>query len=276
MNSFIADSSQQAHDLTFHLIHRDYPRLHTHDYWEFLVIVSGVYKHTLNGETSVVNKNQAFLIRPQDCHSLVYVSSSSDGQSNLNILIRESLVKEVCSFLSEGLYEQLTTAQKLPILLENSHLKELFNYTSLLQMYLHDDEKYDLLSRMIVFYILEKIVKLNQFTDKDKPEWLRNLLQEINSSETCCFTIENLLEKTNYSHSYFTRQFTKYMGVSPIKYLTEMKMVRAGNFLIHSNMSIIEIAFALGYTNLSHFNHTFKEYYQISPTQYRKEHQNLH
>lgn len=276
MNSFIVDSSQQAHDLTFHLIHRDYPRLHTHDYWEFIVVVSGTYTHVLNGEKLPMNKNQAYLIRPNDCHSLMHTGPSSSEQSNMNILIRECLLKKVCAFLSDGLYERLLSADKLPILLEPSQLKELFHYTSLLQLHLHDDEKYDLLSKMTALFILEKIVKSVDFTDNDKPEWLRSLLEEINASETCNFTIEYFLERTNYSHSYFTRQFTKYMGVSPIKYLTEMKMVRASNFLIHSNMSVIEIAFALGYTNLSHFNHIFKAYYQISPTQYRKEHQRLH
>lgn len=273
MNTFIQDSSQREHDLHFHYIYRDYPQLHNHDYWEFLVVINGAYKHTLNGCSKVIGKNSAYLIRPGDCHSLVNASAPA---SHINILIRDCFTRKLCACLSDGLYEKLLSGKELPVTLDDIHTKELFNYTSLLSTNKNDGENYDLVSKMIGFFILEKVIKQNKFADTNKPKWLTDLLQQINSPYNSSWQIEDLLKYTNYSHSYFTRQFNKYMNCPPIRYLTEVKMARACNYLIHSDMSILEIASALGYTNLSHFNHTFKALYHLAPTKYRKNNQTTH
>ena len=273
MNTFFKDSSQYKHDMTFHYIYRDYPLLHNHDYWEFFVVITGVYKHTLNEQAGVVNVNSAYLIRPNDVHSL---RNNTASASHLNILIRDRLMRSVCDCLAPGVYGSLLEGNGVPVLLDEIHTKQLFNYTSLLEQYQEDEANYDLVSRLILFFILEKILYQNKFTDSKKPKWLNELLQRINSPYNANWQLDDFIRTTNYSHSYFTRQFNKYMGCSPIQYITNEKMARACNYLIHSDMSILAIASALGYTNLSHFNHIFKATYNVSPTQYRKRNQNPH
>lgn len=48
------------------------------------------------------------------------------------------------------------------------------------------------------------------------------------------------------------------------------KIEYAADLLSHSDKKILEIASMLGYGGLSHFNHLFKRYTGIPPTQYRK------
>ena len=273
MNTFFADSSQRRHDLTFHYIYRDYPILHNHDYWEFFVVITGAYKHTLNDDTSIANTGAGFLIRPNDYHSL---RNSTASASHLNILIRDCLMRSVCACLAPALYDALLAEKGVPVFLEELHTKELFNYTALLERYNEDEQNHELVSRLILFSVLEKILYQNRFVDSKKPKWLNELLQLIRSPYNANWQLEDFIRATNYSHSYFTRQFNKYMGCSPIQYLTAEKMARACNYLIHSDMSILEIASTLGYTNLSHFNHVFKSIYNIPPTRYRKLNQNPH
>lgn len=213
--------------------------LHNHDYWEFFVVITGVYKHTLNEQAGVVNVNSAYLIRPNDVHSL---RNNTASASHLNILIRDRLMRSVCDCLAPGVYGSLLEGNGVPVLLDEIHTKQLFNYTSLLEQYQEDEANYDLVSRLILFFILEKILYQNKFTDSKKPKWLNELLQRINSPYNANWQLDDFIRTTNYSHSYFTRQFNKYMGCSPIQYITNEKMARACNYLIHSDMSILAIA----------------------------------
>ena len=273
INTFFNDSSQKKHDLTFHYIYRDYPLLHTHDYWEFFVVITGSYKHALNESTSIINTNSAYLIRPNDLHSL---RNNSISASHLNILIRDPLMNSACNYLSNNLYNNLLNEQRIPVILDELHTKALFNYTSLLEQYADDETNYNLISRIILFSILDKIIYQNKFLDNKRPNWLNELLQLINSPYNSNWQLEDFIKETHYTHAYFTRQFKKYMGCSPIQYLTTTKMSRACNYLIHSDMSILEIASELGYSSLSHFNHIFKSTHNVSPTVYRKLNQNTH
>ncbi len=53
---------------------------------------------------------------------------------------------------------------------------------------------------------------------------------------------------------------------------TDAKMAAATMKLSDSQITITEIAYALGYSSVEHFSHAFKNYYGITARQYRKEH----
>jgi len=42
--------------------------------------------------------------------------------------------------------------------------------------------------------------------------------------------------------------------------------------LTQQKITISEVAYALGFNNLSHFSNTFKEFYGISPKEYSEKH----
>ena len=52
---------------------------------------------------------------------------------------------------------------------------------------------------------------------------------------------------------------------------TEARMSAAAILLTDSSRNITSVAEALGYSSIEHFSSAFKNYYQISPRQYRKE-----
>ncbi len=274
MGTFIRDSSQEKNDIHSHFIYRDYPKLHNHDYWEFFVVVEGAYNHTLNGEVNVMNVNSACLLRPQvDYHGIKNIPSTKS--SHLNILIRDHFMHSVCDMLDSNLYnELLSNNAPYSLVLREDQVNRIFNYITELKIDSIYEQKRGLNSKLLVVYIIEKI--LQQHNNDEFPEWLSNLLAEINSHTHLDWQIQDLLDYTHYNHSYFTRQFKQYMKCTPVQYLTQVKMVEAQNLLLYSNKSITEIYLELGYNNLSHFNHVFKKFYLIPPSQYRKRHQTKH
>jgi AraC family transcriptional regulator, exoenzyme S synthesis regulatory protein ExsA len=74
---------------------------------------------------------------------------------------------------------------------------------------------------------------------------------------------------TNRSVASFKRDFKKYYGTSPGKWLTKKRLQRAKLFLETSEKSIGDIAFESGFKNISHFSRIFKENFGQSPATYR-------
>ena len=57
---------------------------------------------------------------------------------------------------------------------------------------------------------------------------------------------------------------------TPHKYLQSHKLRYAKKLLQNTDLSMMEIASKIGYSNLSHFANNFKKYYGITPNDCRK------
>ncbi len=73
----------------------------------------------------------------------------------------------------------------------------------------------------------------------------------------------------NTSRFYFCKQFRQATGLGFIEFVTRTRVEKAKNFLLNPNLRICEIAFAVGFQSLTHFNRVFKRIVGQSPTVYR-------
>ncbi len=68
----------------------------------------------------------------------------------------------------------------------------------------------------------------------------------------------------------FSRRFQKLSGKSFTDYLTTLRLSQVCKLLADSDMSITDICFEVGYSNVSNFNRTFLKTRGMSPTLYRR------
>lgn len=97
---------------------------------------------------------------------------------------------------------------------------------------------------------------------------------------SACKTIENnldipvdlevILEKLAISRSTLGRLFRSSLGTSPREYWISRKIETAEYLLQHTDFSIKEIAFRLGYSSQFHFSNEFRRFNNISPAKFRK------
>lgn len=74
----------------------------------------------------------------------------------------------------------------------------------------------------------------------------------------------------NLSESRFTHLFHEIIGMSPIAYLTEIRMNKAKELLSYSALPVSEVGEAVGITNPYYFSRAFKKHTGYSPTEYRR------
>ena len=79
-----------------------------------------------------------------------------------------------------------------------------------------------------------------------------------------------IASKMNYSPSYLSRIFTKYVGISLMDYIAMKRMEVATALLRNSQMNITEIAGCIGYRNANYFSRVFKNSFGCLPTEYRQ------
>ena len=99
------------------------------------------------------------------------------------------------------------------------------------------------------------------------------LMQENFNQE---LTLEEFAQSVNLSVWRLSHIFKSEIGLSPIHYLRSLRMVKAGNLLETSFLSVKEIAHAVGINDESHFVRDFKIIYGVTPTRYRVLLQDLH
>jgi len=78
-------------------------------------------------------------------------------------------------------------------------------------------------------------------------------------------------EKYFFSTEYLNRLFRGRYGFTIYEYVLKLRMERAKELLEDEDNKIIDIAERLGYADNHYFSKAFRTYYNVSPSQYRKD-----
>lgn len=126
-------------------------------------------------------------------------------------------------------------------------------------------------SRVLFSKILRKLkeerTKQNEISNLDK------LTAEcIAYIDANCFekiSLKKIAEKTFYKPSYLSRVFKTHCGKSLSEYVKEKRIIEAGRLLQSTDSSVEKIMRSVGYTDKKQFYKNFKEFYMLTPTEYR-------
>ncbi|MEF2964979.1 AraC family transcriptional regulator [Paenibacillus sp. M1] len=85
-------------------------------------------------------------------------------------------------------------------------------------------------------------------------------------------TNETLVTKFNLHENTIAKYLKQHYGYTPMEYLKEYRLERARDLLLKTDYSIQKIAELCGYRWVPYFSRLFKQKFDISPLQYRKNH----
>jgi AraC-like DNA-binding protein len=83
-------------------------------------------------------------------------------------------------------------------------------------------------------------------------------------------SLEQIASFVNLSPSHFSFLFKKKTGFTPIEYFNHLKVQKACQYLLFTNLRIKEIAFELGIEDQYYFSRMFSKVMGLSPNEYRE------
>jgi AraC-like DNA-binding protein len=84
------------------------------------------------------------------------------------------------------------------------------------------------------------------------------------------WTLDELAEEAAVSRSALTERFARYLGQSPMAYLTDWRIELGAEALRTTSRSVLQIATEVGYESEAAFNRAFKRRFGQPPAQYRR------
>lgn len=81
--------------------------------------------------------------------------------------------------------------------------------------------------------------------------------------------IEDMADAVNLGRTVFYGKIKSIVGMAPVDFLRHVRMQRAEDLISRSQMTIAEVAYAIGFTDPKYFTKCFKKETGMTPTEYR-------
>lgn len=150
-------------------------------------------------------------------------------------------------------------------------LRHLGNRPDLLETMEHefDEHQCRTIGRLIESY-MRALWEQQSSQKADQPSPLmENIKAYIAENLEYAVSLSDAAKLFHYHEQYLGRLFKKETGMCFSDYLNRERVKRAAVYLLHEE-SVINVAYQVGFHNVTYFNRIFKRYYGKTPTEYKK------
>ncbi|MDO9547494.1 MAG: AraC family transcriptional regulator [Candidatus Marinimicrobia bacterium] len=259
-------------DLRYHTLVSDATALHTHEFAEFFLIISGKIKHLVNSEYQELQTGTLVFIRPTDVHGFEQLAGSAC--EIVNVAFKLEFLRDLSAYLGNDYFlRKYTGPVTSPMFkLSLSETDELAN--QLIRMNALQSTAHDIARLKI------KIMIANIFTrffldaelsgvNSERPEWFEQLNLEMVKHENLCGGLERMKQLAPCTQEHLCKCFRKYLDKTPTEFINEQRIKQAAKQIVETDAKILAVAMELGFLSLSRFYSMFKKFYGISPAKYR-------
>ena len=254
--------------------------LHWHKEMEITLIEEGTAYYNIDLENYEFSKGNILFIHPHRLHSLNYENNIPMKWST--IVFNLDMLKSFSSdaILIKYLSPLINREHSFPLYItdECSGYEEILKtFKQLIRCYTEKYISYELEIKSLLIkllgilyrnnLIIKDSIKANSTQAVDK---IKISLNYIHNNYDKQISIKSLAELCSFSEYYFMRFFKKHVGMSCIQYINSYRLEKASQLLLNTSKSILDISFDVGFDNLSYFIKLFKQKYNITPKQFRK------
>lgn len=101
---------------------------------------------------------------------------------------------------------------------------------------------------------------------------MKDMLGYIQKNYPNAITITDIAASANISKSECFRCFAELSQLSPIEYVNQYRLTQAAQLLRTTAQSVSDICYLTGFNSSSYFTKKFKDYYKMTPKEYRSHH----
>ena len=250
------------------------PNLHTHEFFEIVLLIDGQIRHRINGQQVTLRDGSMTLIRPNDAHFFRPIANQHCHIINLAIAPRA--IYDLFNYLGDGFRAEQILEPTLPptVHLAPSVKQQVQRKLEQLQQIpvSNSAERRTALRILLFELATQYFPSVAQPQPQSMPDWLRSVCAEMQKAENLAGGVPRMVALSAVSPEHLTRTVRKHLGQTPTAYVNQLRMTYAANLLMATDRPIVELSAALGIESLSHFYTLFKQHHNQSPRQFRLRH----
>ena len=233
-------------------------RHHSHEHWELVYCTSGEGVFCFeNGAEIRYRTGDRVVIQPHEVHA----NNSSEGFTNIHITMAEPSFSYHSNFRLTDVNDGFLMA-----------------FSQAKTFYMTDIKNRELVLSALGDLIVGYIVCQRSSAECSSPvEQIRNSI--IHNYSKPDFALDEMIRELPFNYDYLRKLFKKEIGLSPLEYLTKLRMDSAEKLLTSlwtNAYSINEIAQMCGYDDALYFSRVFKKRFGCSPTKYIRKDAEIH
>ena len=256
---------------------------HTHDYVEVIYMCTGQTTHIVNGKQLVLEQGDLLFLSQSATHE---VCRAGEGDIAVNFIVlpeffsaplsmigeeetplRKFLIDCLCGQNSGAGYLYFDVSEVKPIqnLLEN-----------LLWILIQDTPNKRKMSQMTMALLLMQLLGHTETlsTDDQDDQVIWQVLRYVEANYIDG-SFGELTQQLHYDASWLSREIKRKTGKTYTQLIQEKRLAQAAFLLRNTDRNVSDIAFAVGYENISYFHRIFADSYGKSPRHYRVQERTL-
>jgi len=255
--------------------------LHWHDEMEFIYIKQGKGTLYLDLEFYDIHEGDFILIKKDSLHYVI--------GDKISILKYEAVVFDL-DMLKNPLFDYCQLEFIEPMIKNELHLAPIIKkcnngyevimdyYNKIVKSYLKKEFGYQLEIKGLLFLLFFQIfnnkyaerINADSLNKNKKLDIIKKLIQYIKAHYNEPITVKELANIAEYSEYHFIRFFKAQTGKTCTQFINSVRLEEAARLLVTTKLSITEIAYEVGFGDVSYFIKIFKKQFSDSPSNYRK------
>lgn len=253
--------------------------------YEIIYIHDGQCLFTIEGREYICKKNDAIFIRPNQTHSIRCLGTIPLNQPHIHFdAIYDEYSPNIFPLFKR--YDELTDSEKKMMrkdVFEDVSIPSVFPIESvpglreyiieIINIFNEKDDFYYLQCREKMLAVLRLLLEKFSTSLHKRPNIRHEIVDIkgfIDHSYKNIITLDDLASHFYVSKYYLTTQFKLKYGVSVIKYYN-ISRIKEAKKLLDTGMRVTDVSKELNFGSIYLFSRFFKNYTDISPTQYQNQ-----
>ncbi len=253
----------------------DMHELQYHDGFEIYLQTRGERYFFFHNAFHLLKPGDFCLIRPFELHYSQSQTAEYYGryvvnfpEDELNLLLSPTEQRQLTRSLATGVYH-----------LDDSQYEQMLSILAGLAVCYKKD--FFLANKLQYSYILQMLLLVSNCTSGEgsalPPEQesiihpdILQAIRYIHRNYQKSLTLDDVTEQVHMSKYYFCRTFRESTGVTFLDYLNSVRLIKAHQMLLETELPLAEIAARTGFSSTLHLSRVFRNTYQVSPSEFRR------
>lgn len=246
-------------------------QFHWHENFELLFLISGETEIFVEEERYLLQSGDLILINTNRRHS--YQGSSDLVMARFLISynkVRELLGMDHVLFWCNSSSDRNEAYGQLRRIISGI-LNQSLNRERKNQLYLNS-LYYQMVHILSENFVLAPSHELYREKEEKKDDRIREIFSYIRNHYRQNLSLEDIAEHLCISSNYVSKYIKQKCGINFVELINSVRLAHAVEDMMYSEDSIMKIALENGFASVSAFNKVFKEAYDKTPSEFRKEH----